>query len=97
MNSMACVTPQNSSNPTGLPDIFLYYTSNDGPVKLAQWWANQPWQLMPDPPFSSSAGFVGCDLGIDIVPIAWVMNNEKEQLEQWSYNLNNSNPWSLGK
>jgi hypothetical protein len=88
--------PQNSSNPYGMPDIFLYYTSEDGQVKLAQWWSDQPWQLLPDLPFSNTAGFVGCDLDVDLIPVTWVMNNEKGQLEQWSFNLKNSSPWTLG-
>jgi hypothetical protein len=95
MNFMLCAPYRPSDDPGSLSDLYLFYNSSDGYVKVAQW-GNQQWHISPDTPFSRGTGFVGCDNDYYYNLIAYVINKEG-QLEQWSLNRNLTSPWTRGK
>jgi hypothetical protein len=95
MNFMLCAPYRPYDNPGGLPDLYLFYNSSDGYVKVAQW-ANQQWYISSDTPFSRGAGFVGCDNDYYYNLIAYIINKDG-QLEQWSLDHNGTSPWTRGK
>jgi hypothetical protein len=101
MNFITCGMIQDPSVEFGAPNILLYYNSSDGEVKQVQGRDNNEidrgWTVLPDPPFSNRTGFVGCDIDFSNNTIAWIMNKEDETLEQWSFNPNNTDPWTRSK
>jgi len=95
MNFMLCAPYRPSDDPGSLSDLYLFYNSSDGYVKVTQW-TNQQWHISPDTPFSRGASFVGCDNDYYNNLIAYVIN-EDGQLEQWSLNRNLTSPWTRGE
>ena len=83
----AC-TPWNTSRDYGdiAPDLYLYYSSRQGPIKKLGWWNSQPsqWVALKDPPELNPRGFVECQKDFGSIENIWIVNDQN-QLEQWSH------------
>lgn len=96
MNFMVCAPNSVVSDWTNkLAEIYVFYNSTDGRVRVAEL-SNGQWLSSPDMPFYGSAAFVGCDSDYYGNLLAYVVN-EKGQLEQWSLKKDLASPWTLGK